>query len=109
MGHYSHSDIEEAVKSASTEGLEDYLYQEPKSSKKRKSRKHKNPVLTKNLATIKNRAALTKISHHKKSCRSHKNLATIKIRSHKNLAVIKIPVSQKSRTIKIRSHKNLAP
>ncbi|MEC3630960.1 CotG/ExsB N-terminal domain-containing protein, partial [Bacillus velezensis] len=41
MGHYSHSDIEEAVKSASTEGLEDYLYQEPKSSKKRKSRSHK--------------------------------------------------------------------
>ncbi|WP_431307363.1 CotG/ExsB N-terminal domain-containing protein, partial [Bacillus velezensis] len=48
MGHYSHSDIEEAVKSASNEGLEDYLYQEPKSSKKRKSRSRK------------------------KSCRSHK-------------------------------------
>lgn len=50
MGHYSHSDIEEAVKSASTEGLEDYLYQEPKSSKKRKSRKHKKSRSHKKIA-----------------------------------------------------------
>ena len=34
MGHYSHSDIEEAVKSAKKEGLKDYLYQEPHGKKR---------------------------------------------------------------------------
>ncbi|MHC8661122.1 CotG/ExsB N-terminal domain-containing protein [Bacillus sp. Bwzl_19] len=51
MGHYSHSDIEEAVQSASTEGLKNYLYQEPHSKKSGKKRKSRS---------------------QKKSCRSHK-------------------------------------
>ncbi|WP_035208211.1 CotG/ExsB N-terminal domain-containing protein, partial [Bacillus atrophaeus] len=50
MGHYSHSDIKKAVKSAKKEGLKDYLYQEPHGKKRshkksycshKKSRSHK--------------------------------------------------------------------
>ncbi|WP_415835905.1 CotG/ExsB N-terminal domain-containing protein, partial [Bacillus subtilis] len=41
MGHYSHSDIEEAVKSAKKEGLKDYLYQEPHGKKRSHKKSHR--------------------------------------------------------------------
>ena len=62
MGHYSHSDIEEAVKSASTEGLEDYLYQEPKAVRRENLAVIKIVPLSQKSRSHKNRAALTKIS-----------------------------------------------
>ncbi len=63
MGHYSHSDIKKAVKSAKKEGLKDYLYQEPHGKK----RSHK-----------KSYCSHKKSRSHKKSYCSHK-----KSRSHK--------------------------
>ncbi|WJM61549.1 hypothetical protein QTN46_19270 [Bacillus amyloliquefaciens] len=69
MGHYSHSDIEEAVQSASTEGLKNYLYQEPhskKSGKKRKSRSQKKSCRRKKKRTQKKPYRSHKKPSHKK-------------------------------------------
>ncbi|MCC9024209.1 CotG/ExsB N-terminal domain-containing protein, partial [Bacillus nakamurai] len=76
MGHYSHSDIKEAVRSAKNEGLKSYLYQEPrsrKSSKKKLRRSHKRSRSHK-----KSFCSHKRSRSHKKSFCSHK-----RSRSHK--------------------------
>ncbi|MCY8533847.1 spore gernimation protein GerQ, partial [Bacillus vallismortis] len=76
MGHYSHSDIKEAVKSAKKEGLKDYLYQEPQGKKRshkkscgshKKSRSHKKSYCSHK----RSRSHIKSYCSHKRS-RSHK-------------------------------------
>ncbi|MCY9378968.1 spore gernimation protein GerQ, partial [Bacillus inaquosorum] len=76
MGHYSHSDIKEAVKSAKKEGLKDYLYQEPhgkKRSRKKSYRSHK-----KSRSFKKSYCSHKKSRSFKKSYCSHKKSRSFK-------------------------------